>query len=468
MAEKDTVVYPYIPNTAPANKEALKKAIGIEDDMELYKDIPEALRYKERLHVPEAMGDEYTVQRFVKSILAKNISTEDYTSFLGAGCDKHYTPAVCDEMISRGEFLTAYFGATTNDLGKWQAIWEYQAQMSELLDVDFIGFPQYDGSWALAHAFRMCKRITGRKKILVPASMSPENYRVAKNYLDGVTETYAELEKVAFDAETGLMDLDDLKAKLGDDVAAVLVENPTFLGNIETQAKEIGELAKAAGADFIVYTLPISLGVMEAPANYGANITVGDLHSLGCHVAAGGQMGGFVGLPADPKYLSQYKDLAVSVSPTIEDGEYSFVLFNFEEGSYGLRENANEFTGTASNLWAIHTAVYLTIMGPQGMKEVGQTTMKRAQYAAEKLGAIPKVKLPFNAPFFEEFVVNFDESGLSVADINAKLRDYKILGGFDLSRDFPELGQSALYCFTEVTTQEDIDALAAALKEILA
>ncbi len=464
---KAPVVYPYIPNSAPTNKEALKKEIGIADDMELYRDIPEDLRYQEPLHLPEPFLDEFSLKKHVAAILNKNYNTEEYACFLGAGCSKHYTPAICDEITGRGEFLTAYFGATTCDRGKWQAIWEYQAQMAELLNVDFVGFPQYDGAWALAHSIMMATRMTGRKTILVPASINPMNLLVAQNYTDGFMERQADIVKVSYDAKTGLLDVIDLKAKLNNSVAAVVIENPTFLGLIENQAVEIGKLAKSAGAEFIVYTDPITLGVMEPPVNYGATMTCGDIHSLGGHLASGGCQGGFVGLPADRRYLDQYKDMAVSVAPTIEDGEYCFVLFNFEECSYGRREEAHEFTGTATNLWAIHTAVYLSIMGPQGMKEVGETIMKRAQYAAQALSSIDKVKIQFQGPFFEEAVVNFDGCGKTVAEINEKLRAYKILGGYDLSRPFPELGQSALYCFTEINPQSEIDGLVKALKEIL-
>lgn len=467
MAERNCV-YPYIPNSAPHNREALKKELGIVDEMELYSEIPEDLQYRKRLRIPEALGDEYSIRKHVSDLLRKNYNTEEYTCYLGAGCAKHYTPAVCDEIIGRGEFLTAYFGNTTDDRGKWQAIWEYQAQMSELLDVEYVGFPEYDGPWALSHAMLMCTRMTERQKILVPASISPMNLAIAQNYADGVGSRQADIEKVAYDATTGLLDLDDLKRKLDDTVAAVVIENPTFLGILETQAEEIGKMARAVGAEFVVYADPISLGVVEAPANYGATISCGDIHSLGCHVAAGGQQGGYLGIPAEPRYMSQCKDLAVSVAPTIEDGEYAFVFHNFLEGSYVTRDKANEFTGTASNLWAIHAAVYMASMGPQGMQEVGRTIMKRAQYGAKALSGIPGAKLAFSGPYFKEVVVNFDGAGKKIADINKKLLDHKILGGYDLSTDFPELGQSAMYCFTELTTQAEIDALAAALREIVA
>lgn len=145
MSDKITV-YPYIPNSSPYVRDAMKKELGIVNEKSLYNEIPEELQYKQPLNLPEAMGDEYTIKRHVQDMMKKNSNTEEYTCYLGAGCAKHYNPAVCDEMVGRGEFLTVYFGSGTDDHGKWQAIWEYQAQMSELLDVDFVGFPQYDGA----------------------------------------------------------------------------------------------------------------------------------------------------------------------------------------------------------------------------------------------------------------------------------------------------------------------------------
>ena len=461
-------VSPYVPSTAPDSKAAMKKVVGITDDMELYRDIPDDLIYKEPLDIPAPYLDEFSIKAHVSSMLKKNANAEDYAYFLGAGCARHHTPAVCDEMVGRGEFLTAYFGATTDDRGKWQAIWEYQAQMAELLDVDFCGFPQYDGPWSLGHAILIATRITGKSKVLVPASAHPMNMKIVKNYTDGVNARQAELVPVAYDPKTGLLDLKDLEKKLDKNTAAVVIENPTFFGLIETQAQKIGQMAKAAGAEFIVYTDPIALGVMEAPANYGATMTAGDLHSLGGHLAAGGHQAGFLGLFDDKKYLGNFKDLAVSVAPTIVDGEYSFVWYNFEEGSYGSREEANEFTGSACNLWAIHSAVYLTSMGPRGMEDVGETIMKRSQYAAGLLSRLPGVKPAFSAPFFKEFVLDFNGTGKTVAEINRALTAHKIIGGLDLSADFPELGQSALWCVTETNPQYEIDALAAALSAVLA
>jgi len=460
------IVYPYIPNSTKGSKEEMMATLGIKDEMELYKDIPEKLKFHGEMQLPEPLLDEFSINKHMQGLFSKNACTKNYAYFIGAGCPNHYTPAVCDEIVSRGEFLTAYGGCSMADKGKWQTIWEYQAQMSELLDVDFIGFPQYDGSWALAHVMRMTARITNRNQIIVPKSMNPMLLQVAKNYMDGVVKKVVEIVEVDYDKATGLLDLEDLKVKLGPNTASIIIENPSFLGVIESQAEEIGKMAKANGSEFVVYADPISLGVMEAPVNYGADITVGDIHSLGLHMGAGGCHGGYVAFNSEAKYTSNYKDLAVSIYPDIEE-KLSYIWWNFEEGSYGQRDEANEFTGTASNLWAIGAGVYLSLMGPQGMKEIGITNMKRAQYAANELSQIAGVNLMFSTPFFNEFVVNFDKTGKTVAAINKALVGEQIFGGYDLSAAFPELGQSALYCVTEVNTKEEIDNLVAALKKIL-
>ena len=459
-------VYPYIPNSATGTKAEMLRALNIQDEMELYRDIPEDLRFHGEMDLPNPIKDEYSIRAHVEKLMSKNASAKTHSYFIGAGCQHHYTPAVCDEVIGRGEFLTAYGGIGMADHGKWQAIWEYQAQMSELLDVEFIGFPQYDGAWSLAHAMRICARITERSQVLVPKSMNPMILQICRNYVDGVDKKVVDIIEVEYQMDSGLLDIADLKSKLGSNTACVIVENPSFLGSIEIQVEEICKLSKQAGAEFVVYTDPLSLGVMEPPANYGADITVGDIHNLGLHMGAGGCHGGFIGLKAEEKYLSNYKDLAISVYPTIT-GKYGFIWWNFEASSYGIRDEANEFTGTASNLWGISAGVYLSLMGPKGMEEIGALNMKRAQYAAEKLAALDCVSQVFNAPFYNEFALNFDKSGKSVAEINAALLKDNIFGGYDLSRQFPELGQSALYCVTEVNTKDDIDRLVSALGNIL-
>ena len=460
------VVNPYAPNAAAGVKEQMMKEIGIDDVMELYEEIPDRLRFKGRMNLPEPIRDEYSIRRHVEQLLNRNRNCSDHLNFLGAGCAQHFVPAVCDEINGRGEFLTAYAGFFWADHGKWQAWFEYSSMMGELLDMEFLGLPQYDGSQAAATSLRMAAGLTGRKQVLLPQSMNPEVLTVSRNYSSAVSEPLIDVELVAFDPKTGLLDLADLKSKISSETAAVYIENPTYLGLIETQAQEIGVIARENGAEFIVYADPISLGVLAPPAQYGATIACGDFHPLGLHMQCGGGQAGFIATQGGMEYASRFKDIIPTVVPTVKEGEYGFGVVLPTQISYFAREQANEYTGTATGLWAITAAVYLSLMGPQGMKEVGQTILQKAQYAAKRISRIDGVELRCSAPFFKEFAVSFDGTGKSVSEINKALLDYRIFGGVDLSAEFADLGQSALYCVTEIMTQEDIDSLVRALQEV--
>lgn len=462
---KEHRVYPYIPNSVPEIKAAMLKEVGAEDVMDLYEEIPEELRFKGKMNLPDPILDEYSIKRHVEQILAKNINCTEFTNFLGGGCAQHFVPAVCDEIVGRGELLTAYGAETWADQGKHQIFFEYQSLMAELLDMDFLTVPCQDGAQAAATALRMAHRINGRKKVILPKTINPEHLSVIKNYVKSVQPDQSlEIILIDYDPDTGLMDLQDLKEKISSDVAAVLIENPSYLGFVETQAPEIGEIARQAGAEFIVYADPISLGVMEAPANYGATLTIGDIQSLGLHMYGGGAKGGYIASFDDMKYIVEFKELVNGLTETTVEGEYGFGVVLIERTHYAKREHGKEFTGTQNNLWTIPVAVYLSLMGPKGMEEVGTTIMQNAQYTAKRIQEVPGVTLKFSSPFFKEFVVNYDLTGKSVAEINQRLLDYKVFGGHDLSIDFPELGQSALFCVTEIIRKEDIDRLIHGLK----
>lgn len=462
---KNRVVYPYIPNSVPEIKKQMLREVGADNIMDLYAEIPERLRLHERMNLPEPILDEYSMRRHVEALLNKNSNCTEYLNFLGAGCAQHFVPAVCDEINGRGEFLTAYVGESYADHGKWQAFFEYASLMGELLDMDVLSCPVYDGTTAAATSLRMASRITGRNEALLPKTMSPEVLAVVRNYLKGAPDPDITINMLDFDHRTGLLDLDDLKSKISSNTAAVLIENPTYLGLIEDHAEEIGRIARGNGAEFIVYTDPISLGVLVPPAQYGATFACGDFHPLGIHMQCGGGQGGFIATHDDMKYIAEFKDLMFGLTETVRDGEYGFGEVLYDRTSYGSREKGKEFTGTSTGLWAITAAVYLSLMGPKGMEEVGQTIMQKAQYAAKRVAEIKGIEIAFNTPFFKEFVVNFDKTGKTVSEINKGLLDRKIFGGKDISAEFPELGQSALYCVTEIMRKEDIERLRDALEE---
>lgn len=462
-------VYPYIPNSAPKTQQAMMDAVGVKSLWELYEEIPPELLYREALDIPPAILDEYSMKKHIDGILAKNTTVGEAISFLGAGCANHYIPAVVDEITTRGEFLTCYGAESWADHGKYQTFVEYNSMLAELLDTEVTSVPQYDGGQALSTAICMANRINGRQKVLLPESMNPQNRRIVKNYLDSVQDA-AKIQPVfvAYDKATGALDMEDLRQKLDDGVCAVVVEPVSFLGVMEPAVAEIGALREKAGCEYIAYVDPISLGVLEAPPNYGATICCGDLHSLGLHLSCGNGQAGFISTQGKAKYLNEYKDFIYGFCEPEVPGEYVFGNLLIDRTHYAQRAKGKEYTGTGTNLWMVSAAVYMALMGPAGFAEVGETIFTNSRYAAKKLAQLPGVRLPFSGAFFQEFVVNFDATGKTVAEINQRLLEKGIFGGFDLSRDFPALGQSALFCATEVCGKAEVDTLAAALADILA
>jgi glycine dehydrogenase subunit 1 len=276
-----------------------------------------------------------------------------------------------------------------------------------------------------------------------------------------------EVELVGHDAQTGGIDLADLERKISARTAAVLFDNPSFLGGIEVNAAAVARIARANGAETIVGVDPISLGILAPPSDYGADIVVGSTQPLGVHMSAGGGAGGFIATRDEPRYAHEYPTLLLSITETVA-GEHGFGLALFEQTSYGSREEGNDWTGNSVYLWAVVNAVYMSLLGAAGFEELGRLIISRSHAAARRLGEIDGVRIVFPDGFFKEFVVDFSATGKTVAEINTSLRTRGIFGGKDLSRDFPWLGQSALYCVTEVHEPDDLDRLAAAVAEVVA
>lgn len=461
MSSHKPMVHPYIPNSNPAIKAEMLAAIGARDIGELYEEIPAELRFKGRMNLPEPYTDEYSLRRHVEGLINRNRGTHELLSFLGAGCWPHYVPAICDEINSRSEFLTAYAGEPYEDHGRFQALFEYESMVAELVEMDVVSVPTYDGHQAASTAVRMAGRITGRRQVLLPRTIHPDQYLIMQNY----NQTALDLVFVDYDRQTGQMDLADLRRKLSADTAAVFIENPSYVGIIEAQGQQIADLAHAAGALLVVKVDPISLGVLASPASYGADIVAGELQPLGMHMQFGGGMAGFIATRDEERFVSEFPSRLFGVTSTVVPGEWGFGDVAYERTSFAEREHGKEFVGTHAAMWGITAGVYLALMGPRGMQEVGQVIMQKGQYAMRRLAAIPGVKapaLPGGVPF-KEFLVDFTGTGRTVARINQALLAQGIFGGKDLSAEFPELGQVALYCVTEVHTREEIDRLVAAV-----
>jgi glycine dehydrogenase subunit 1 len=460
--------HPYMANSAPELRQELLDAVGVADPEELFTQIPDDHYMARPLSLPPALASEGELSRHLRRTLSRNVDCEQALSFLGGGVWQHHVPAVCDEIAQRTEFVTSEWGTPASDLGRNQAWFEFASQLGELLELDFVGLPVYSYGCAAGHAIRMAARLTGRNQVLLPASIDPERLAVIRNYCEPPEmQGHIETVTVDFDRETGELDLRDLEAKLSEQTAAVYFENPSYLGTIETAGMSIAARARAAGAETIVGVDPISLGVLAPPSRYGADIVVGTLQTLGIHMNCGGGVGGFIASRDEERYAREYPTIAITATETSEPGELAFAPTLVEQSSAMTREGAKDWYGNNSvRLWTVANAVYMSLLGPQGFAEIGESIVRRGHYAAQRIGAIPGIEIRSGGAFFKEFVVDFGATGKTVAEINVALRDWAIFGGRDLSGSFPDLGQSALYAVTEVHALEDIDRLVEALTEV--
>jgi glycine dehydrogenase subunit 1 len=459
-------VHPYIPNSVPKIKREMLDFIGAKDADELYAEmIPERLLLKREMELPEPILSELGLKRHVVDILSKNKDTEEYISFLGGGCWQHYVPKVCEVIQSRSEFLTAYAGGGYSDQGRFQANFEFQSLICELLGMEVSGLPTYDWGAAAGNSVRMASRLTGRDEILVPRNMSPARLSILRNFCGSVDPRGGiKITPVDCDWETGRVDLGDLENKLSQKIAGVYFENPNYLGVIESEGAKISELAHSVGAESVVGVDPISLGVLASPAEYGADIACGEAQPLGVSMYAGGGSCGFIASRDEERYVAEYPLRLLSVSPTVVEGEYGFGQALYSRTSYMARENAKDWVGTTTVLWGITAAVYMSLLGPQGMKELGETILEKSHYTAAILNELDGVEVPYSG-FFKEFPVRFNKP---VEEVNKELLSHSIFGGNDLSTDFPMLGDSALYCVTEMHSLEMIERLKEALREVVA
>ncbi len=465
MTRLDKPNHPYIPNSQPQVKRAMMQEIGIKSIEELYADIPEKYRLKKPLNLPNALS-EFEVRRHVESLLSKGKTCNDMAIFLGGGCWPHYVPAVVKEIVQRSELLTSYTPYQPEiSQGMLQALFEYQSMICELTSMDAANCSMYDWASALAEAARMATRIKGRNEILIPKIIHPERAATLRAYAE---PTGILTKQVAYDAESGQIGLKDLKRKLSDKTAAVYIENPSYLGFIEAQVEEIAKETHAHDALFIVGVDPSSLGILKPPGEYGADIVVGEAQPLGNAMNFGGPLLGIMACRDDLTLIRQMPGRIIGLTTTQDGSQQGFCMTLQTREQHIRREKATSNICSNEALCAVASAVYMSLLGPEGLRELGETILSKASYAMQLLSKIKGVKTPiFKSAHFKEFTVNFDKTGLSVKEVNDKLLENHVHGGKDISKEFPELGQTALYCTTEIHSREDIEHLAKSLEDVL-
>ncbi|WP_133617963.1 aminomethyl-transferring glycine dehydrogenase subunit GcvPA [Leucobacter luti] len=446
--------HPYLPNSVPEVRQQMLDTIGVPDIEALYATIPAHLRLTKDLRLPEALTSEAHLVSHMRRVLAQNVPAMPATSFLGYGCYQHFVPATCGEINGRAEFLTAYAGESTEDHGKWQALFEYTSMMAELLEMDVVSIPTYDGYQAAATALRMGLRLTGRSEVIVTTAMPAAKLAKIRTYLPDETTVHL----VDIDEGLGRLTAESVTRLISDCTAAVLIETPNVLGVVEEAGSEIAEAAHAHGAIVVVATDPVSLGYLAPPASWGADIVCGDIQSLGIGMHYGGGNGGFIAAHDEPEFVFEFASRLFGLSPTVEPGEIGFTDVAYERTSLARREEGNEWVGTAASLWAITAGVYLALMGSEGMRDLGLTVAGLTRYAKDQIAALPGFTVPhLDAANWREFTVQ--HATLNASELRARMLDAGFHAGVDLGRFFAERGDQLLLSVTEQHTQADIDAL---------
>ena len=431
----------YLPKS-PADRAAMLKAIGIRSVDELFSPIPAEYRLARDLEIPRQMAESEIVDWFKQR--AKQ-NGEGYTSFLGAGAYFHYRPVVIDALVQRGEFLTSYTPYQAEFAqGTLQAIFEFQTMISELTGMDLANASMYDGSTAAAEAVMMAVRVTGKNGAVIARSVHPEYREVLTTY---ATDQEIQLTTVGF-ADSGRIDLKELEKVVGDDTACVLIQSPNFFGTIE-DVEAIAEIAHKRGALLIVSIAEaVSLGIVEPPRN--ADIVAMEAQSFGVPLGFGGPYCGV--LATKEKFVRQMPG-RLAGQTVDKNGKRGFVLTLATREQHIRREKATSNICTNQALVALMVNIFMTVYGKVGLRELAKQNLAKTVYAAAQFGKHAKV-LFAGAPRFNEFVVETSESPYA---INSRLLGYKIVGGLPLKKFYPELGNAALWCCTELTTRSMID-----------
>jgi len=442
----------YLPKS-PAERQEMLAAIGVKSVEELFSTIPEAYRLKKPLNLPGPLSEPEIIEYFQARAAENSLG---YTSFLGAGVYNHLRSVITDTILQRGEFLTSYtpYQAEISQ-GTLQAIFEFQTLMCQLTGQEVANASMYDGSTAMTEAVLMAERLTGKRRVLVARSVHPEYREVLKTY---AKNSGLRVEEIGYTA-AGSLDAKGLHSALRDDVCAVVVQSPNFFGAMES----LGPLAEAAHASGALLVTAIaegvSLGVMKPPAD--ADIVAMEAQSFGLAPSYGGPFAGVIA--SKDKFVRQMPGRLAGQTVDL-DGRRGFVLTLATREQHIRREKATSNICTNQALCALAATVHLTLLGKEGLREMAEQNLSKAQFALAELQKIPGVKRTFSAPFFDEFVVELPRS---VKIVNAELLKQKIVGPFVLGSAYPELSKHALVCVTETTTRAEIERLVAAVKRAL-
>ncbi len=446
----------YIP-ISPKEREAMLEAVGVKSLDDLFEAVPAKHRFP-KLNLPPALTEMEAMDELSGLAQANENVRGDLISFLGAGMYNHYIPSVVDHILRRGEFYTAYTPYQPEiSQGTLQAIFEYQSLMSALTGMDVSNASHYDGATATAEAVSLAyAQFRGkRKKVIVSPTVHPQYRAVVRTYTQGM-----DMELAGDDPNTSLDSQPDELANLVDDNTSLLiVQYPDFFGRVYDYTKLI-EAAHAKGALVCVVANPTALALFKTPGSMGADVVVGDGQPLGIPMWYGGPSVGFF----TTRKNFVHKMAGRLVGETVDNrGQRSYVLTLTAREQHIKRERATSNICTNQGLIALGTAVYLSLLGKKGLRQVAELCYQKAHYAAQQLSQIDGMGLCFSEPFFHEFALCLNRP---VAEVNAHLLEHGILGGYDLGQDYLALKDHMLVAVTEMNSKEDIDMLVNVLSEV--
>jgi glycine dehydrogenase subunit 1 len=435
-----------------SDREAMLETIGVASVEELFADIPQALRFRRELALEPSLSEVELVEHLTE-LAERNVHAGAELSFLGAGIYDHYVPAVVDAVLSRGEFLTAYTPYQPEvSQGVLQAIFEYQTAICELTAMDVSNASGYDGTTVAADACYVAKHATGRSKVVLAETLNPQVRQVVKTYAPGFGLTVVEIPH-----HGGTTDPDEL-GEAAQDAAAVIFQQPNFFGCLEP-APDLAAAASEHDALAVAHVDPLSLGLLEAPGNYGCALAIGEGQGAGNHQSYGGPHYGFLAARAD--YIRRMPGRIVGET-TDADGRRGFVLTLQTREQHIRREKATSNITTNQTLLALGGLVYLSWLGPRGLRELGETCMGLVEYAKRRLD----FPLLFsNQTTFKEFAIRV---GRPAQEVVREARARGVHPGYALGRDYPGMDDALLVCVTEKRSPADIDRLADVLAEVSA
>lgn len=447
-------MYPYISLTPEAQEEMLK-TVGLSNMDELFSDIPENMAFKGELDLPKAKS-EIEVLKYLSELANMNTNADQAVNFLGGGAYDHYIPTAVAAITGIQNFYTSYTPYQPEiSQGTVQYIFEYQTLIANLTGMDLANASLYDKGSAVAEAALMCNAVSKQKKVLISKGVAPHSRRTL--------ETYAhahEIELIEIPLKDGVTDLEALEKEMGDDVGSVIIQSPNYLGFIEDVEKATKLTHASKKAAMIYVANPIALALLKKPGEMDVDVCIGDAQPLGINLSYGGPYVGFMALKE--KYMRKMPGRVVGQTVDL-DGKRSYVLTLSAREQHIRRDKATSNICSNQGVNTLAVAVYLSLLGKKGLREVATQSMQKAHYAAKKLTESGKYKLVSDKPFMYEFAITGD---FDPVDVQEKLLEKGFLGGFGIGSDYEEYPNAMIFAVTEQRTKEEIDALAQALEEV--